>query len=78
MVDPPEQAVALRMRLHDGLRRLSPRQRSMVVLRYYSGLSDTEIAHQLGVPLGSVKSALSRALVSMRAFMEEEQALQRG
>ena len=44
------------------LDRLSPDQRTAVVLRYYAHLSEQQMAHVLGVAPGTVKSRLSRAL----------------
>lgn len=45
---------------------LSRRQRAVVVLRYYEGLSETEIAAALGCSAGTVKSAASRAMAKLR------------
>jgi RNA polymerase sigma-70 factor (sigma-E family) len=50
----------------DAIRRLPNRQRSMIVLRYDLQLTDAEIAETLGVPIGTVKSTLFRALTSLR------------
>jgi RNA polymerase sigma-70 factor (sigma-E family) len=50
----------------DAIRRLPHRQRSMIVLRYDLQLTDAEIAETLGVPIGTVKSTLFRALTSLR------------
>ena len=44
---------------------LPPRQREVVVLRYWSGLSESEIAATLGISAGTVKSTASRALASL-------------
>ncbi len=51
----------------DAVRRLPHKQRSMIALRYDLQLTDTEIAATLGVPLGTVKSTLHRALTALRA-----------
>jgi RNA polymerase sigma-70 factor (sigma-E family) len=50
----------------DAIRRLPHRQRTMVVLRYDLQLTDAEIAQTLGVPIGTVKSTLHRAIVALR------------
>ena len=45
---------------------LSPRQRSMVVMRYYLDLTDDEIADQLGCSSVTVRSTISRAIGTLR------------
>lgn len=50
----------------DAVRRLPTRQRNVVMLRYELQLSDQEIADTLGIPLGTVKSTLHRALARLR------------
>lgn len=52
--------------LWSALRHLPPRQRAVMVLRYYEGLSEIEIAHSLGVSPGTVKSQASKAMASLR------------
>ncbi len=48
------------------LTRLSPQRRRVVVLRYVLDLSEREVAADLGVTLGSVKSAAARGLRQLR------------
>ncbi len=48
------------------LGRLPRRQRAALVLRYYEGLSDNEIADVLGCAVGTVRAAISRALATLR------------
>ncbi|MBL1098051.1 sigma-70 family RNA polymerase sigma factor [Streptomyces coffeae] len=54
----------------DALARLAPRQREVLVLRYWSELTEAQIAETLGVSRGSVKSTASRALVTLEKLLE--------
>ena len=50
---------------------LPPRRRAVVVLRYYEGLSEREIAEVLGCRPGTVKSQASAALTTLRVYLGE-------
>jgi RNA polymerase sigma-70 factor (sigma-E family) len=52
--------------LWQALRRLPPRQRTVLVLRFYADLSDPDIAAALGARRGTVRSLASRALAALR------------
>jgi RNA polymerase sigma-70 factor (sigma-E family) len=54
------------------LQGLSPRQREALVLRYYAGLSEAQIASTMGISKGAVKSNVSRAMSALRAMLAEE------
>jgi len=54
------------------LARLAPHDRSVIVLRYWSGLSYAEIADVLGATVSSVKSRLHRARVALGRRMTAE------
>lgn len=56
-----------RLALRRALDQLPPRQRAVIVLRYFEDATETEIAEILGVSVGTVKSTASRALVKLRA-----------
>jgi RNA polymerase sigma-70 factor (sigma-E family) len=49
------------------VRRLPPRQRAVLVLRYHEDLAEAEVARLLRLPLGTVKSLTHRALARLRA-----------
>jgi RNA polymerase sigma-70 factor (sigma-E family) len=53
------------------LRRLPPRQRAAVVLRFYDDLSIQETAAALGCTEGTIKSLSSRGLRALRGFAEQ-------
>ena len=53
-----------------GAAALGPRQRAVVVLRYWVGLTETEAAVTLGCSVGTVKSQASRALAALRTSTE--------
>ena len=50
----------------EALRGLPPRQREVLVLRYYADLSEAQIAEALGIAPGSVKAHAHRGLSSLR------------
>ena len=56
--------------LRDALARLPDRLRAAVVLRFYAGLPEREIAEALNVRPGTVKSRLHRALSQLRQEIE--------
>ena len=52
------------------LQRLGPRQRAVIVLRYWMDLTEAEIAAALGCSVGTVKSQAARALATLRQSAE--------
>jgi RNA polymerase sigma-70 factor (sigma-E family) len=52
------------------LRRLGPRQRAVIVLRYWMDMSEAQTAAALNCSVGTVKSQASRALATLRGSAE--------
>ena len=55
-----------RIELLEDLRRLSPRQRAVLVLRYFDDLTEADTAEALGISVGTVKSHARDALARLR------------
>jgi RNA polymerase sigma factor (sigma-70 family) len=51
--------------------RLPGRQREVIVLRYYCGLSEVDAAAAIGVSVGTVKSSAHRAIATLRRKMKD-------
>jgi RNA polymerase sigma-70 factor (ECF subfamily) len=71
----PDESLSLdnRDRLERGFRRLPPDQRAMLVLTHYLGLSPTEVAERLGIPVGTANSRLHYAHRAMRAAIDADE-----
>jgi RNA polymerase sigma factor (sigma-70 family) len=73
---PPAEDEAARRRrdqqVLDAIQALPTRQRACVLLHYYAGLADREVAEALGIAAGSVKTHLHRARAALRTTLEEE------
>ncbi|WP_409291468.1 RNA polymerase sigma factor [Peribacillus sp. SCS-37] len=66
-----EKDVSLSITLQELLERLNEDEKSMVYLRFYEGYSFQEIASLAGIPLGTAKSVLYRALGKLRKQFQE-------
>ena len=60
-------AIDSRSELQQALAMLTPRQRAVLVLRYFEDLSEADTAAALGCSIGTVKSTASRALVRLQS-----------
>ena len=59
-------------RVHRALEELNTNERSVLELAYWSGLSQSEIAEFLNIPLGTVKTRTRAALARLAVLLEEE------
>ncbi len=66
------ESVSLRTGVRDALGALPAEQREVVVLAFYGGMTQTEIAARTGAPLGTVKSRARLALARLRDSLAEE------
>jgi RNA polymerase sigma-70 factor (sigma-E family) len=62
----PTSMIDLRDALVMALRRLPPRQRSVVVCRYVLDLDERQTARELGIGIGTVKASANRGLAALR------------
>jgi len=67
----PEADLEQRELLRQALGSLAPRQRAVVVLRYYEDLTEKETASVLGIAVGTVKSQARDALARLRELLPD-------
>ena len=61
-------------RVHRALEELPEREREVIALAYWSGLSQSEVAEFLGLPLGTVKTRTRAALMRLSDILGDELA----
>lgn len=61
--------------LHEALLQLGAQPRQLVSLAFFRGLTHEEIADQTQLPLGTVKSQIRRALLTLRQILGDERGL---
>jgi RNA polymerase sigma-70 factor, ECF subfamily len=67
-----ESTIADRDQLERGFLRLDPEMRAVIVLHHYLDLAIPDVAATLGIPIGTAKSRLHRALGLMRAALDAD------
>ena len=83
VAEPPEaggavdasSAAELRLVMRGALARLTARQRTVLVLRYFEDLPESEVARLLGCSVGTIRSTTHRSLARLRALAPELTAL---
>ncbi|HEY2326466.1 MAG TPA: sigma-70 family RNA polymerase sigma factor [Gaiellaceae bacterium] len=60
-------------RVHAALEELPEREREVIALAYWSGMSQSEVAEFLGLPLGTVKTRTRAALAHLATVLEEDE-----
>jgi RNA polymerase sigma-70 factor (sigma-E family) len=63
--------LATRVTVQTALQRLTPRQRAVLVLRFYEDLTETATAHELGCSVSTVKSQTRHAIARLRVLAPE-------
>ncbi|MGD8791916.1 MAG: sigma-70 family RNA polymerase sigma factor [Anaerolineae bacterium] len=74
-VDGPEQSVALTMereRVRAAMAQLPEEQRQVLALAYFQGLTQSQMAQVLGLPLGTVKTRIRLGMKKLREMLSED------
>jgi RNA polymerase sigma-70 factor (ECF subfamily) len=72
-VDDDQRLLAVRDQLEQGFKRLTAEERAVLVLHYYLDLPLAEAADVMGMPIGTMKSRLSRATQALRAAVDAQE-----
>ena len=70
-------AVEERTAIHNALEKLDASQRQLLALAFFRGYSHSELAKFTGLPLGTVKTRVRRALIKLKTLMTEEESEKR-
>ncbi|KAB1913471.1 SigE family RNA polymerase sigma factor [Micromonospora sp. AMSO31t] len=72
----PSGGIDVRLAMRAALRLLPPAQRTVLVLRYYEDLTETQVAEALGCTVGTVRSRTHRAVTRLRQLMPDVELLE--
>ncbi|MBY8874361.1 SigE family RNA polymerase sigma factor [Micromonospora sp. PLK6-60] len=72
----PSGGTDVRLAMRAALRRLPPAQRTVLVLRYYEDLTETQVAEALGCSVGTVRSRTHRAVHRLRQLLPDVELLE--
>ncbi|MET8911283.1 SigE family RNA polymerase sigma factor [Micromonospora sp. NPDC004551] len=72
----PSGGTDVRLAMRAALRLLPPAQRTVLVLRYYEDLTETQVAEALGCTVGTVRSRTHRAVTRLRQLMPDVELLE--
>ena len=61
-------------RVYDALQKLSEKQRSVIQVAYFDGLSQSEISDEYDIPLGTVKTRMRDGMLKLRELLAQEMA----
>lgn len=72
----PSGGTDVRLAMRSALRLLPPAQRTVLVLRYYEDLTETQVAEALGCTVGTVRSRTHRAVTRLRQLLPDVELLE--
>ncbi len=58
--------------IRNAVKQLSKEQRQAIEMAFFSGLTQNEVAEQLGEPLGTIKARIRRGMMKLRDLLERE------
>lgn len=61
-------------RVYAALEKLSEKQRTVIQVAYFDGLSQSEISEEMNIPLGTVKTRMRDGMIKLRELLSQEMA----